>query len=67
MTVVEIILTFLGVWSMALVLWLPFIIQAFQLQPPIKDTPNKGHLSIKDVPIPIIPVHFNLQIKETSL
>ena len=26
-------------------------------------TPKKGQLSIKDKPIPIIPVHFNLQIK----
>ena len=41
------------------------------VEPPIKDTPNKEHLSIKDksvlVPVPIIPVHFNLRIKETSL
>ena len=42
----------------------------YTLEPLIKDTPNKGHLSIKDkllVPIPIIPVHVNLQIEGTSL
>ena len=40
------------------------------VEPLIKDTPNKEHLSIKDKstrPIPIIPLHFNLRIKETSL
>ena len=41
------------------------------VEPPIKDTPNKEHLSIKEsnllVPIPIIPVHFNLRIKGTPL
>ena len=41
------------------------------LEPPIKLTLNKGHLSIKEkklfVPIPICIVHFNLQIKRTRL
>ena len=41
------------------------------VEPPIKDAPNKEHLSLKHlsilVPIPIIPVYFNLHIMETCL
>ena len=40
------------------------------MEPPIKDTLNKGHLSIRTkllVLIPITPVRFNLQITDTSL
>ena len=37
------------------------------VEPPIKDTPNKEHISIKTNLLIPIPVHFNLRIKETSL
>ena len=38
---------------------------AIIVERPIKDTPNKGHLSIRDKTTPIIPVHFNLQIQSS--
>ena len=37
------------------------------VEPPIKDTPKKNTSPYLIVPIPTIPVHFYLQIKETSV
>ena len=39
----------------------------YTVEPPIKDTPNKEHLSIKDKSTRPNPYTFKLQIRETSL